>query len=99
MSAASQSRGLAQSQDTMTDTTMEDPGRHWIDLVLAFKSGDPAKVREVLTQAKASQWTHELYSEALQGGADYSSEDGSGPEGNPWCDECNGPCVCGLVEL
>jgi len=80
MSAASQAGGLAESQDTMTETrTMEDPGRHWIDLVLAFKSGDPLKVREVLAQAKVSHWTHEMYSEACQGDPGYS-EDGSGPD-------------------
>jgi len=78
MSAASQSLGLAESQETPV-RTMEDPGRHWIDLVLAFKGSDPAKVREVLTVAKASHWTHETYSEACQGDPDYS-EDGSGPD-------------------
>lgn len=81
MSAASQAGGLAQSQDTLRPEykEWEDPGRSWIDLKMAFKSGDPAKVREMLAIAKASHWTHEIFSEACQAGAD-ESEDGSGPD-------------------
>ncbi len=68
---------MAESQDIPKER--EDPGRAWIDLVLAFKSGDPARVREVLAQAKASQWTHESYSDAMI--QDSESEDGDGPGG------------------
>ncbi len=57
----------------------EDPARSWIDLKMAFKSGDPLKVREVLAVAKASHWTHEIFSEACLAGED-EEEDGSGPD-------------------
>ncbi len=83
MSAASQSLGLAQSQQVKPEyLEYEDPARSWIDLHLAFAAGDPAKVREVLAVAKASHWTHELFSEACKAGddPDYSEEDGSGPD-------------------
>ncbi len=58
---------LAQSQVlTKVDfNEYEDPGRAWIDLVLAFKSGNPESVRAVLEQAKKSHWTHDLYNDAL----------------------------------
>ncbi len=66
-SAASQQLGLAESQDLpKTDfQEFEDPARCWIDLVTAFKAENPAAVRDVLTQAKASHWTHDNYNEAL----------------------------------
>ncbi len=85
MSAASQAAGLAESQSLKASAEYleyEDPARSWIDLHLAFASGDPQKVREVLAVAKASHWTHELFSEACEAGhdPDYSEEDGSGPD-------------------
>ncbi len=59
--------GLAASQvlNKVDFNEYEDPGRAWIDLVLAFKSGDPSSVRAVLEQAKKSHWTHDLYNDAL----------------------------------
>ncbi len=77
-SADSMAQGLAQSQDKIAKedfNTYEDPARCWIDLVAAFKSGQPAQVRSVLSQAKASRWTHDLYNTALQDAADYSTEE------------------------
>ncbi len=58
---------LAQSQvlSKVDFNEYEDPGRAWIDLVLAFKSGNPESVRAVLEQAKKSHWTHDLYNDAL----------------------------------
>ncbi len=58
---------LAQSQvlSKVDFNEYEDPGRAWIDLVLAFKSGNPESVRAVLEQAKNSHWTHDLYNDAL----------------------------------
>ncbi len=59
--------GLAASQllNKVDFNEYEDPGRAWIDLVLAFKSGNPESVRAVLEQAKKSHWTHDLYNDAL----------------------------------
>ncbi len=59
--------GLASSQvlNKVDFNEYEDPGRAWIDLVLAFKSGNPESVRAVLEQAKKSHWTHDLYNDAL----------------------------------
>jgi len=78
-SADSMAKGLAQSQDMKKEresfNNYEDPARCWIDLVAAFKSGQPAQVRSVLSQAKASRWTHDVYNEALQEAADYSTDD------------------------
>ncbi len=83
MSAAPNS-ALANSQAMPKPNSFkeyEDPARSWIDLVTAFKSGDPAKVREVMEQAKRSHWTHDLYNEALQEdevSTDEEDGDGSG---------------------
>ncbi len=68
MSAASQANGLAESQDGLAIdwNSYENPARSWIDLVVAFKSGDPASVRAVLTLAKASHWNHGLFDMSLQ---------------------------------
>ncbi len=96
-SADSIAQGLA--DDSGLDFDFEDPARSWIDLVIAFKSGDPASVRACLTLAKASKWSHDIYNEDLM--KHYSDEDidGDGPEPNPFCGQCCGPCECGLVEL
>ncbi len=63
--------------------TYEDPARSWIDLVLAFKAGQPPKVREVLAVAKQSHWNHDLFNTMLQDTDDFDTEDemGSDPEG------------------
>ncbi len=77
-SADSVAQGLAQSQNTIKKhdfNEYEDPARCWIDLVLAFKASNPNSVRAVLTQAKASHWTHDLYNTALQEAADASDDD------------------------
>ncbi len=73
-SADSQAQGLAESQELPASDfkEFEDPARCWIDLVLAFKGGDPNRVRDVLTQAKASHWNHDLYNDALME-PDYTS--------------------------
>ncbi len=67
-SADSHAQGLAESQALAKQdfTSYEDPARAWIDLVTAFKSGNPDSVRAVLTQAKASHWTHDLWNEAVK---------------------------------
>ncbi len=70
-SADSKAQGLAESTDFKE---YEDPARCWIDLVAAFKSGNADSVRAVLTEAKKSHWTHQLFDEAL-GDADYSTEE------------------------
>ncbi len=76
----------------------EDPGRCWIDLVTAFKSGDPLKVREVMEQAKASHWTHDLWNEALQqDNVSTDEEDGSG-DGDCGHAQCRDSGVCLLEE-
>lgn len=51
----------------------EDPARAWIDLVTAFKAGDPAQVRACLAVAKASHWTQGDWTEATKD--HYSSSD------------------------
>ncbi len=70
-------QGLAQSQNIKKQdfNEFEDPARCWIDLVTAFKNANPAAVRDVLTQAKASHWTHDLYNTALIESQDYSTEE------------------------
>ncbi len=77
-SADSVQQGLAQSQVLTKKKDFneyEDPGRAWIDLVLAFKASNPASVRAVLEQAKASHWTHDLYNEALIQAEEQDSDD------------------------
>ncbi len=51
---------------TLDMSDFEDPARCWIDLVTAFKSGDPARVREVMEQAKTSKWSHDLLDDLEQ---------------------------------
>ncbi len=77
MSAASQQLGLAESQDIHPYNDREDPGRAWIDLVLAFKANNPEQVRALLELAKKSQWTHTDWDDAT---ADHEtdSEDAEG---------------------
>ncbi len=103
---ASAQGSLAQSTDVLKKedfTEYEDPGRAWIDLKMAFKSGDPAKVREVLAVAKASHWTHELWSEATAPPSDDEEQDESG--GEMWEEDfdcghaqCKGAGACLLEE-
>ncbi len=66
MSASSQARKLAESQDAVDYRDYEDPARSWIDLVAACHSGDPRRVRELLAVAKRSHWTHGEYHDALK---------------------------------
>ncbi len=69
----------SQAQKPTDFKDYEDPGRCWIDLVVACNGGNPAAVREVLQQAKASKWTHDLWNEALQqDNVSTDEEDGSG---------------------
>ncbi len=81
MSADSQAQGHAEPRSLpATDfKEYEDPARSWIDLVAAFKSGNPDAVRTVLAEAKKSNWTHDLWNEAVT--QDSGSEDGDGPTG------------------
>ncbi len=73
MSADSQAQGLAQSQQLPNEEhEFEDPGHSWIDLVVAFKSGDPSAVRNMLNLAKASHWNHELFDQLCEDDPDYS---------------------------
>ncbi len=66
--------GLADSQtmrppnsdeeiEEIQETDLEDPARSWIDLVEAYKSGEPGNVRLVMNDAKHSQWTHAMLDE------------------------------------
>ncbi len=73
-SADSKSQGLAESQE-IPDEEFEDPAHAWIDLCVAFKSGDPSAVRNMLNLAKASKWTPVLYDEMLDSDPDYSAEE------------------------
>ncbi len=66
MSAAPQANELAQSQDGVDWNSYENPARSWIDLVIAFKSGDPNSVRACLALAKASHWNHGMFDMSLQ---------------------------------
>ncbi len=69
MSAASQTLGLAQSQDTIPKKDYEeyeDPARAWIDFVTAIKSGHKNSVQAMFDQAKASHWTHDLWNDATK---------------------------------
>ncbi len=81
-SADSIAQGLAQSQAIKNKdwNEYENPARAWIDLVTAFKSGQPEQVRAVLEQAKTSHWTHGDFDRSLQEmeeeeDEDYSTED------------------------
>lgn len=56
-------------------TEWEDPPRAWIDLVAAFKAGDPSQVRACLELAKQSHWTHDEWSQALIDHASSTEED------------------------
>jgi len=73
---------LSQSMDLTKEVEdlkeWEDPGRAWIDLVAAFKAGNPAQVRACLEVAKASNWTHDRWTEATKD--HYSSSDPEGSE-------------------
>ncbi len=73
-SADSKAQGLAQSQELPQDEEFENPAHAWIDLVVAFKSGDPSAVRNMLNLAKASKWTPALYDELLDDDDDYDPE-------------------------
>ncbi len=89
MSGNSIAQGLAESQEVTKGDPFadrEDPARSWIDLGLAFKSGDPLKVREVLAIAKLTKWTHEDFSQAVTQAELWSDEDGSGPD-EGWVDD------------
>ncbi len=79
MSAASQQLGLAQSQDLKRFAEWEDPARTYIDLVAAFKAGNPEQVRACLAIAKASHWTHDDWTEAT---AEPSDDEDDEPEGD-----------------
>ncbi len=75
--------GLASSQvlNKVDFNEYEDPGRAWIDLVLAFKSGNPEQVRSVLELAKKSHWTHDLYNDALIQAEELENSDDDWTEG------------------
>jgi len=51
----------AMGQTGVDFSRLEDPAKHWIDLVIACHSGDPARVREVLSVAKTSKWNYEKW--------------------------------------
>ncbi len=69
---------LTASQDN-SFKEFEDPARCYIDLVLAFKSGDPEQVRDCLTQVKASHWTHDLWNAATAAESETEEEDDDDP--------------------
>jgi len=54
--------GKMEQTDATTDFgLLEDPARGYLDLVMACKSSDPAKVRSVIEQARKSEWTWEKW--------------------------------------
>ncbi len=57
---------LAESQVVSQFKEYEDPGRAWIDLVLAFKVQNREQVASMLAVAKKSNWTHEQWDEATK---------------------------------
>ncbi len=74
----------------------EDPAVQWIQFVLACRSQDPSKVRPFMELARSSKWTMELWRLATE---DFEHEELDSDEEAPWCDGCEGPCVCGAEEL
>ena len=44
---------------------LEDPALHWVKLVDAFRTRDPAAVNRVLAVAKKSQWTGTLWKQEM----------------------------------
>jgi len=60
---------LREMDDTAIKTTgtdfsrLEDPAKHWIDLVIACHSGNPARVRKMLSVAKTSKWNYQKWDE------------------------------------
>ncbi len=77
--------------------TFEDPALKWIEFVEACHTQDPSKVRPFMALAKSSKWTMQLWRVAADPGPEGSCSDSE--EDAPWCDACEGPCVCGAEEL
>ncbi len=82
-------------------TKFEDPAAQWIQFVIACRSQDPSNVRPFMHLAKSSKWTQELWNLATQefDYEDLTKEEEDSDEDNPWCEGCEGPCVCGAEEL
>ncbi len=57
---------LAESQDLNRYKEFEDPGRAWIDLVIAFKAENREQVASMLNLAKKSNWTHDQWDDATK---------------------------------
>jgi hypothetical protein len=45
---------------------LEDPALHWVKLVDAYRTRDPAACNRVLAVAKKSQWTGTLWKREMQ---------------------------------
>ncbi len=84
-SASSVQQGLAESGELINlNAEFEDPARSWIDLVVAFKAGNPTRVRECLTIAKHSHWNHDDFDRMMQDTDDEADE--------TVCYNCKGNC-------
>ncbi len=84
----------------------EDPALKWVEFVEACRAQDPSKVRPYMLLARSSNWTLALWKLAAPHDEDdfenakYEREEISdSDEDAPWCEGCEGPCVCGAEQL
>ncbi len=87
--------------DFSNKENFEDPSECWIQFVLACRTQDPSKVRPFMEKARSSKWTNELWKLATYDieVEDLTKSEEDSDEDAPWCDGCEGPCVCGAEEL
>lgn len=68
---------------------LENPGLHWVELVVALRGGLASEIQDIINVAKESEWNMEKWEDIMQAECD-AQQDAQGSDTEDW-DEDEAP--------